>query len=127
MAPPVEAKITRALCLRAASSTLIVPITLTLASPAGSSTETRTSACAARWKITSGFDGRRDRVERLPYVVLVQRRAGGDVFALPVREIVDDVHLIASREQPVHEVRADEAGPAGDDRPHARILGRRCL
>src|SRR5664280_1607963 len=54
MAPPVEEKTTRAPTDRAASSTRTVPITFTAASKSGRSTETRTSAWAARWKQTSG-------------------------------------------------------------------------
>src|SRR5215217_769291 len=55
MAPPVEEFTTRATpARRAASSTLIVPPTLTCASNAGSATARRTSICAARWKTTSG-------------------------------------------------------------------------
>ena len=56
MAPPVEASTTRphARACRAASSSVAVPTTLTVASKAGSSTARRTSICAARWKITSG-------------------------------------------------------------------------
>src|SRR5919201_6670101 len=54
MAPPVELKTTFAPCRRAASSTRIVPSTFTSASKSGRATETRTSACAARWKTISG-------------------------------------------------------------------------
>src|SRR5215208_3352332 len=55
MAPPVDELTTRATpARRAASSTLIVPPTLTSASNAGSATARRTSICAARWKTTSG-------------------------------------------------------------------------
>src|SRR3954451_8774512 len=55
MAPPVEVFTTRPTpASRAASSTLIVPTTLTPASQAGSSIDLRTSICAARWKTMSG-------------------------------------------------------------------------
>ena len=49
---------------------------------------------------------------------------GGDVLALARREVVDDVHLVAARDERIGDVRADEAGASGDDRPHRpRILG----
>src|SRR4029453_12701352 len=54
MAPPVELKTTCVSWARAASSTAIVPSTLTEASCAGRSTETRTSTWAARWQHSSG-------------------------------------------------------------------------
>ena len=39
-------------------------------------------------------------------------------------EVVEDVHLVAACEKRLDDVRADEAGPTGDDGPHAaRILG----
>ena len=70
---------------------------------------------------------RRDRLEDgvgRPDVGLVQGRPGGDVLAPPLREIVEDVHLVAACEQRLDDVRADEACPTGDDRPHLpRILG----
>src|ERR687897_1112651 len=56
MAPPVEVFTTRGTpCACAALSTFTVPSTFTRASLAGSATDLRTSICAARWKITSGF------------------------------------------------------------------------
>src|SRR5215208_2886629 len=56
MAPPVEVFTTRGTpCACAALKTFTVPSTFTRASLAGSATDLRTSICAARWKITSGF------------------------------------------------------------------------
>ena len=43
------------------------------------------------------------------------RAAAATFSRLPVREVVDDDDLVAPREQGVDEVRADEAGAAGDD------------
>ena len=63
-----------------------------------------------------------DLVEWLANVVHVQRRAGGHLLALPVREVVDDVHLVTPRKQRVDDVGADETGTAGDDDPHRRNL-----
>jgi hypothetical protein len=40
-----------------------------------------------------------DRVERLADVVDVKGRSGGHVLAYALREIVDDVHLVAPGEQ----------------------------
>ena len=103
---------TRAPTARAASTTSIVPRTFTSASWPGSSTETRTSACAARWNTASGRKsatsvaqaGRRADVE------LVELGRGGHPLALAGREIVDHRHAVAAREQRVGDVGADEAG-----------------
>ena len=55
-APPVELLTSRRAPIdRAASSTRIVPITLTFESKAGSATERRTSIWAARWNTSSGL------------------------------------------------------------------------
>ena len=51
-------------------------------------------------------------------VALDEPRALGHVLALPVREVVDDRHLVAAREQRLDDVRADEPGAPCDDRPH---------
>ena len=67
-----------------------------------------------------------DRAGGRPLDRRVQRRAVGDVervqprrlrhvARVPRGEVVDHVHLVALREQGVHEVRADEAGSAGDE------------
>ena len=65
-----------------------------------------------------------DRVEHLvglPDVGDVQRRVAGDSLASPLREIVEDVHLVAARKQRVNDVRADEAGAPGHDRSHRLV------
>src|SRR5674536_203707 len=55
MEPPEEVNTSlRTPPCRQASSTLIVPSTLSRASSSGSATLTRTSICAARWQTTSG-------------------------------------------------------------------------
>src|SRR5207247_844184 len=54
----------------------------------------------------------------------MERRPGGHVLSPSLREIVEHMHLVAAREQRLDDMRADEACPPGDDRPHgARILG----
>jgi hypothetical protein len=55
-------------------------------------------------------------------VELDQARGWRHAAALAGGEVVDHRHLVATREQRVDEVRADEAGPAGHDRLlcHAR-------
>ena len=64
-----------------------------------------------------------DRIEHaaraVPNVRLVQLGSLGHVGARSLREIVEDVHLVAPREQRIDDVRADEARPSGHDRPHA--------
>src|SRR4249919_3473322 len=44
---------------------------------------------------------------------------GGKIGALSRRQIVDHVHLVAARKVQVHQVRADEARPAGNQDMHA--------
>jgi dTMP kinase len=57
--------------------------------------------------------------ERLSDVVLDQ--LGSRIHELPPtgREVIDDRDLVSSREQRVHDVRADEPGASGDERSHA--------
>ena len=59
-------------------------------------------------------------VERLADVVLDEAGAGVEVLAPTRREVVDNRHLVTAGEQCVDDVRADEPGASGDDRPHAR-------
>src|SRR5581483_7126544 len=67
----------------------------------------------------------RDRV-RIGDVALVELVL--DVFEVGavagVRELVEDDDLVAGRGEPPREVRADEAGAAGDEDPHAESLAR---
>ena len=78
-----------------------------------------TSACAARWKTTSASTENGSRMSCSSSVA-----AGFTVLALAGGEVVDDRHLVAARDERVDEVRADEAGASGDDRPHrGRIVG----
>ena len=44
-----------------------------------------------------------------------------DVLALPRRQVVEDVHLVAAREQRLDQMRADEASTACHDRPHRAV------
>src|SRR5262249_35917781 len=52
-------------------------------------------------------------------VLLVQLGSLRNVLALPRREVVEHVHLVAARQERIHDVRADEARASGHDRPHA--------
>jgi hypothetical protein len=45
----------------------------------------------------------------------------GDVLSLAVREVVDDRHLVAARQQRMNDVRADEARAPCHDSPHCLI------
>ena len=54
-------------------------------------------------------------------VELVQRRGRGEVSPRPGGEVVDDVNLIATREQRIDEVRPNEPSSASDHRPHRRL------
>ena len=47
--------------------------------------------------------------------------AGFEVLALARGEVVHDDDLVAALDEPVDEVRSDEPGPTGDDRPHASV------
>ena len=42
----------------------------------------------------------------------------GEVRAAPGREVVEHAHVVAAREERAHEVRADEAAAARDERLH---------
>ena len=46
---------------------------------------------------------------------------GVQVLALAGREVVDDDHLVAALDETVDEVRPDEPGATGYDRPHASV------
>ena len=59
-------------------------------------------------------------------VALVEARALGHILAAAVAQVVEDVHLVAARDQRVGHVRADEPCAAGDDGPHRLILSSRC-
>ena len=60
-----------------------------------------------------------DVVQRLPDVPLRESRGGGDVLPLAGRQRVDDDDLVPAGHERVGDVRADEAGAACDDGPHA--------
>jgi hypothetical protein len=59
-------------------------------------------------------------------VTLVQGRSVRNVFALPGGKVVEEVHLVAAREQAVGDVRADKARPPGHDGAHAPYGTPRC-
>ena len=52
---------------------------------------------------------------------LVEPCAVRHVLALPIREVVEDVNLVAAREQRLDDVRADEARAPCHDHPHRRL------
>ena len=54
-------------------------------------------------------------------VGLVEARALRHVFAPAARQVVEDVHLVAARDERVGDVRADEARAPGDDRSHGAL------
>ena len=66
-------------------------------------------------------DGRAAEVEPVADVPLDEGRRRVDVLALAGREVVDDDHLVTALDEPVDEVRADEPGTTGHDRPHAAV------
>src|SRR6266478_1553856 len=86
MAPPVEAKTIFVPCLRAASSTCSVPTTFTSASKSGRSTDTRTSACAARWKQTSGRTSSKTRPASLRMSASWTRTPAATFSGLPLEK-----------------------------------------
>ena len=61
-------------------------------------------------------------VERLPNIADVKPRARRDVLSLSLGERVDDRDLITASDERIDDVRTDEAGSAGHDRPHGCIL-----
>ena len=69
-----------------------------------------------------GSHGVEQVVERLADVADVQLRAGGDVRFGAVDERVNDRDLVTTRDERIDDVRTDEAGSPGHDRPHGCIL-----
>ena len=61
-------------------------------------------------------------LEGLPNIVLEERGSPVDVVAAPRREVVEHDDLVAARQQRVHEVRADEPRPTGNERAHPGSL-----
>ena len=82
---------------------------LTSASKTGRATETRTSACAARWNTTSGLRcamrsviaGERTSRRWNENLPAAERPGVGEVAERAGRQVVDDVDLPALGEQPV--------------------------
>ena len=115
---------------RAPWQTLSEPRMLTSASNCGRATDTRTSACAARWKTTSGRrDSTRSDTAALRTSIRwnEKRRSPtrariGEVGETPAREIVDDVDRPAVGQQPIGQRGPDEAGAAGDETLHTAPL-----
>ena len=99
---------------------------LTSASSIGSATDTRTSTCAARWKIDLGLLPLGECHQLGPADVEVVDRERvparapriGQVREASGREVVDDVDLVTLGQQPVDEVRPDEARATRDERAH---------
>ncbi len=85
------------------------------------STDTRTSACAARWKTTVGLTRPKSSFWGSRTSPWTSAARLGHVLALAVREVVDDDHLVAARDQGIDDVRADEARAPCDDRPHGLV------
>ncbi len=54
----------------------------------------------------------------VPDVAFVERRRAGEVLPAAGREVVEHVNVVAALEQSVDEIRADEAGAAGDEDSH---------
>ena len=102
-----------------------VPTTFTSASKSGRRTEVGTSACAARWKQTSGRTSANTPARAGSRMSTSTSRApAATLLPLPGAEVVDDDDLVAPRQKSVDEVRADESGASCDDRPHLfYILG----
>src|SRR5439155_1318313 len=73
-------------CARAASSTRNVPSTFTSASKSGRSTDTRTSAWAARWKQTSGRTSSKTRTASLRMSASWMRALAGTFSAFPLEK-----------------------------------------
>ena len=84
----------------------------------GRSTETRTSAWAARWKTASGRTSSKSSSSGSRMSWTWSTALTGHVLALPGRERVDDGDLVAAGDEGIHDVRADEAGAACDDHAH---------
>ena len=61
------------------------------------------------------------QLEAAADVALDERRGRVHVLALPEGEVVDDRDLVAALDEPVDQVRSDEPGSTGDDRPHAPV------
>ncbi len=98
----------------------------TSASNTGRSTETRTSAWAARWKIISGLrlaisstsSGERTSSWWKEKSPSPRARGVGQVVEPSCRQVVDHVDLAALSQETVDEVGTDEPGTPGDHHPH---------
>ena len=101
-----------------------MPRMLIFASWSGCATDTRTSACAARWKQTVGFTPAKSFSCGSRMSPSTKLRALGHVLALAAREVVEHDDVVAARDQErLCDVRADEPRSSGDENRHARILG----
>jgi hypothetical protein len=88
----------------------MVPSMLISASSVGFSTDTRTSACAARWKTTSGRTASKT-ASGSRMSAPCSSAGAGHVLARALGEIVERLHLVPAVEKGVDEVRADEPRP----------------
>ena len=76
-----------------------------------------TSACAARWKTTSAPPrSSPSRMSRSTKVAAALRFS-----RLPVERSSTAIDLVAALDEPVDEIRPDEPGTTGHDRPHAAV------
>ena len=95
-----------------------VPSTLTAVDVSGSCTERGTEPSAPWWKtISTPAHGGVDALVRAQVALDDLDVVGdvGEVLAAAGGEVVEHAHPVAAREQRAHEVRADEAGAAGDE------------
>ena len=120
MAPPVDENTTCAPCASAAARTATVPSTFTSASSVGSRDRDAHGRLGGEVEDELGLDGVED-VARVADVRDVQPRALGHVVGLARREVVEDVDVVAARDERLRHVRADESRAAGHDRPHRAV------
>ena len=96
-----------------------MPSTLTAVDVSGSCTERGTEPSAPWWKTISTprtAVWTRSYERRSPSTTSTSSSEVGEVLAAPGREVVEHPHGVAAGEQRADEVRADEAGAAGDER-----------
>ena len=107
-----------------------MPATLALIASNGSLWQTGSAEMAARWKTVSGAGEHRgergvadvDLMEAAEHLAVDQQ-----VVAIAVLEVVDEMHVVAGAMQVQRELRADEAGRAGDDDLPAHAVPRESM
>jgi hypothetical protein len=105
---------------RAASRTRSVPITLISESSIGCSIDRVLPTDAARWKITSQAFGRGAQHGLVADVAVHEPRfrQRGEVLTIARAQVVEHEDVVPFAEEQGHEIRSDETGSAGDERPH---------